>query len=146
MINFRTNTKWPLLTKAEVEIELSNDETFILTSTYGRMIEFKLTYNNIRIDFNVSSKRFLKTTYSAFKDNKNFLTINSGIFDTVEINNKIYKMKGIFSSHIKELRFYCKPKPFLIGHDYVGSFSEEFKLAGLTIASYILLERWLKKG
>ena len=146
MLEFSSKTKWPLLSRADVTLNISNGESCRFTAKYGKYIEFKLSSDEMDIEFRVTSKKILKTSYGAFQNQNMILQIHPGLSDRVEIDGKQYNITGFFVKHIKECDFYCAPKPLLIGHECKGHFPEDFKVQGVILAAYLLLKRWIKEG
>lgn len=150
MINIETKTDWPLILNANVILQTSENEDYILSAQHSKM-NFSLTGKDLKVIFKTWKNKILTEEYVAKQEEEIITRIKCnkllGPFgEFVFVKNKWFSIPNVVKPYIKEYGFFCDRKSLSIGSE-VKAFchNDNFIKEALIIVSYIWMRKWIRQ-
>jgi hypothetical protein len=156
MIDIETKTNWPLISKANVLLQTSENENYTLSAHRGKM-NFCLTGKDTKVIFETASNyktwrnRILTEEYVAKQETDIILRIKCnkllGPFgEFVFIKNKWFGIPNFVKPSIKEYSLFCDRKSLSVGSEVKAfCYNSKFKREALVIVSYLWMRKWIRQ-
>ena len=110
MINIETKTNWPLISNANVILQTSVGEAYILSAQHGKM-NFSLTGKDLKVTFTIWQNKILAEEYVAKQGEEIIARIKCnnlmGPFgEFVFVKDKWFNIPNVVRASIKEYGFF----------------------------------------